>query len=300
MIQDIKPHTLYNQYKDIQPKDNDKAIVFDGQTVLILRKKDNILETPCCKDIEGEYQYILSVDEERYFLLINHENQKNNEIKDYYIGRNSDSLKDYKFEPIKKIRQLTSKEICFAIMTAWHLHVWYKDNRFCGRCGTKTIHDHKERMLRCPECGNLIYPKIAPAVIVAVTNEDKILLTKYARTREYQKYALIAGFVEIGETIEETVKREVQEEVGLKIKNLTYYKSQPWGYDSNILMGYFAELDGDDKITMDTEELSKAQWFKRSEMPAHDDGVSLTREMMGVFEDREIYEKTVKKSKNRH
>ena len=109
-------------------------------------------------------------------------------------------------------------------------------------------------------------------------------------TRDYKKYALIAGFVEIGETVEETVEREVMEEVGLKVKNLRYYKSQPWGYDSNVLMGYFAELDGDESITMDTEELSKAQWFAREEMPAHNDGISLTREMMGVFENKAKYE----------
>ena len=90
--------------------------------------------------------------------------------------------------------------------------------------------------------------------------------------------------------MEETVEREVMEEVGLKVKNLRYYKSQPWGYDSNVLMGYFAELDGDESITMDTEELSKAQWFAREEMPAHNDGISLTREMMGVFENKAKYE----------
>lgn len=90
--------------------------------------------------------------------------------------------------------------------------------------------------------------------------------------------------------MEETVEREVMEEVGLKVKNLRYYKSQPWGYDSNVLMGYFAELDGDESITMDTEELSKAQWFAREEMPAHNDSISLTREMMGVFENKVKYE----------
>ena len=145
-------------------------------------------------------------------------------------------------------------------------------------------------MVRCPKCGNMIFPKIAPAIIVALTHGNKILLTKYAATRDYKKYALIAGFVEIGETVEETVEREVMEEVGLKVKNLRYYKSQPWGYDSNVLMGYFAELDGDESITMDTEELSKAQWFAREEMPAHNDGISLTREMMGGFENKVKYE----------
>jgi len=129
----------------------------------------------------------------------------------------------------------------------------------------------------------MIFPKIAPAVIVAVLNGNRILMTKYAG-RPYKKYALIAGFTEIGETVEETVAREVMEEVGLKVKNIRYYKSQPWGVDSNLLLGFFADLDGDDTICLDEEELSEADWFERDAMPAHDDGISLTREMMGAFE----------------
>ena len=93
-----------------------------------------------------------------------------------------------------------------------------------------------QRMLQCPCCANMVFPKIAPAVIVGVTHGDKILMTKYAG-REYKRYALIAGFTEIGETAEETVKREVMEEVGLTVKNIRYYKSQPWGFDSNLLLG---------------------------------------------------------------
>jgi len=168
-------------------------------------------------------------------------------------------------------------------MTAYHLYVWYRNNRFCGHCGTATIHDEKERMLRCPQCGNMIFPRISPAVIVAVVDGSKILMSKYAG-REYKRYALIAGFTEIGETAEETVAREVMEEVGLSVKNIRYYKSQPWGIDGNLLLGFFADLDGDGTIRLDEEELAEAEWFERDAMPAHDDGISLTREMMGVFE----------------
>lgn len=128
----------------------------------------------------------------------------------------------------------------------------------------------------------MIFPKIAPAVIVGVINGNKILLTKY-NGRVYKKYALIAGFTEIGETAEETVAREVMEEVGLKVKNIRYYKSQPWGTDCNLLLGFFCDLDGDDTITMDEKELSTAEWFERDEMPVDDDGFSLTREMMSIF-----------------
>lgn len=290
MIQDIKPHIFHNEFKNLKPDANDKAIVFDGKNFLVKRDENDTLHMPGCSDIEGDYQYVFSVDDTRYFLFKGWEYAEREGEVERYIRRYEKHLEGFKFENIQNLRQLTSKELCFAVMTAWHLNGWYRDNRYCGRCGAKTLHDIKERMVRCPKCGNMIFPKIAPAVIVALTHGNKILLTKYAATRDYKKYALIAGFVEIGETVEETVEREVMEEVGLKVKNLRYYKSQPWGYDSNVLMGYFAELDGDESITMDTEELSKAQWFAREEMPAHNDGISLTREMMGVFENKVKYE----------
>ena len=94
---------------------------------------------------------------------------------------------------------------------------------------------------------------------------------------------MIAGYTEIGETIEQTVAREVMEEVGLRVKNLRYYKSQPWGVDGNILMGFFCDLDGDDTIRIDETELSHAGWYDRSALPIGDDGFSLTREMIRVF-----------------
>ena len=119
-------------------------------------------------------------------------------------------------------------------------------------------------------------------MIVAVTNGDQILLTRYAN-REYKRYALIAGFTEIGETAEDTVRREVMEEAGIRVKNIRYYKSQPWGIDSNLLLGYFAQLDGSDQITIDKKELASAMWVGREELKDMDDSFSLTREMMRVF-----------------
>ena len=139
-------------------------------------------------------------------------------------------------------------------------------------------------MMQCPCCGNQVFPKIAPAVIVGVTDGDKILMTKYAG-REYKRYALIAGFTEIGETAEETVQREVMEEVGLHVKNIRYYKSQPWGFDSNLLMGFYCELSEEGKITLDQEELSTAEWVDYHDIPDDPEGLSLTHEMMLHFRD---------------
>ena len=141
-------------------------------------------------------------------------------------------------------------------------------------------------MMYCPACGQREYPKLNPAVIVAVTEGDKLLLTKYAG-RAYTKYALIAGYTEIGETVEETVQREVMEEVGLKVKNIRYYKSQPWSFTDTLLMGFFVEVDGDDTIRLDENELQVAKWCSREEIPEND-GISLTREMMEVFKNGKV------------
>ena len=100
-----------------------------------------------------------------------------------------------------------------------------------------------------------------------------------------EEYALLAGFNETGESIEETVRREVMEEVGLKVKNLRYYKSQPWSFTDTLLMGFFCELDGEDGITLDTDELAMAEWFEREQMPVEAEDLSLTNEMICYFRD---------------
>ena len=141
-------------------------------------------------------------------------------------------------------------------------------------------------MMLCPSCGQMEYPKICPAVIVAVLDGERILLTKYAG-RSYTRYALIAGFAEIGETIEQTVHREVMEEVGLRVKNLRFYKSQPWSFSDTLLMGFYCDLDGEDRITLDQDELAVAEWFNRGQIPAPELDISLTSEMMMRFQNGE-------------
>lgn len=271
MIQDIAPHQMNNQYKNIAPSSNSIILCFNNRTMLL----DQAGIKPRYMNYE-EYRklgydqciYLFSIDDQEYFLG------------DTICS--SDLPQEYEYMPMIETRQKLSREDCFVGSTAYHLYVWYKANRFCGGCGKPLTIGTKERVLICPKCGNMVYPKVAPAVIVGVTKGDSILMTKYAG-REYTKYALLAGFCEIGETAEETVKREVMEEVGLKVKNIRYYKSQPWGFDSNLLLGFFAELDGEDNISLDQEELALASWVKREDAKGLDDGLSLTREMMGVF-----------------
>ena len=137
----------------------------------------------------------------------------------------------------------------------------------------------------CPACGYTAYPRIMPAVIVGVINGDRLLLTRYSRG--YNHNALIAGFTEIGETVEQTVAREVMEEAGLRVKNIRYYKSQPWGVANDILMGYYCDVDGSDTIHMDHNELKTALWTCREDIELQPDHSSLTNEMMERFKNGE-------------
>jgi len=145
----------------------------------------------------------------------------------------------------------------------------------------------KERMLFCQSCGFQTYPSIAPCVIVAVYDQDRLLLTKY-KGRAHSRYALIAGFSEIGESLEQTVCREVKEEVGLRVKNLHYYKSQPWPFTDTILAGFYAELDGDDTIKLQEDELSLGVWMNRADIPPEIGKISLTSEMIEAFRIRAV------------
>lgn len=272
MIQDILPKQYHNEYYQKSPVSNSRIFCFTDNLVLIAKDADNSLCIPEYQELmeitgEEHCQFLFTIDEIDYFL---------------YREEEKIQLPGYSFETVRIFRQIEPKDICFAGVTANHLYSWYKFNRFCGRCGTKMHHNDKERMLYCDKCGSQIYPKIVPAIIVAVTNENKILMTQYAG-RAYKNYALVAGFVEIGETLEDTVRREIMEEVGLKVKNITYYKSQPWGFDSDLLMGFFAELDGEEQVTIDYNELATAEWFERDKIQLEQDDISLTREMIMKF-----------------
>lgn len=268
MLQDLEYGRLENEYRPVPPQNNDLVLCFRGPDVLLHRCADDTLHLPSVSLFPGRaLRYAFRLRDTGYYLL---------------SGDEMDAPAPFAWERARSLRQTISREVCFAILTGWHLHTWYKNNRFCGGCGAELVHAENERMLRCPACVNLIFPRINPVVIAAVTDGDHLLLSRYAG-RSYTSYALLAGYTELGETLEQTVAREVMEEVGLKVKNLRYYKSQPWGVDGNILMGFFCDLDGDGTIHLDENELSHAAWYPRNNLPARDDGFSLTREMIRVF-----------------
>ena len=160
---------------------------------------------------------------------------------------------------------------------------WYVSHRFCGRCGTPTQLDEKDMMLKCPECGQNHYPRIAPAIIVAIRNDGELLMAQHSYHYTI-RYALIAGFVEPGESIEEAVHREVLEEVGIKIKNLKYMKSQSWPFPNSLMLGFTAEYESGD-IKVDGDEIVKAKWFKKDEIIRYASDISISDWLVQNFID---------------
>ena len=273
MIQEIKPHRFRNEFHVKTPSPNSYFLYFQDGSILL--EHTDALKIPRFSElsdsdaVKDHCDYLFSIDSAEYYLI---------DETSVTISEN-ETLALYKTSVIRDLEPLW---MAFAAANGAELHRFYSNNRFCGRCGTKSMKSRKERAMVCPACGNTIYPKIAPAVIVAITDGDKLLLTKYAG-REYTRYALVAGYTEFGETLEETVRREVMEEVGLKVKNIRYYKNQPWAFSDSMLVGFFAELDGSPQIHLDETELSTAVWMKREDIPGDYTNVSLTHEMILLF-----------------
>ncbi|MEG1661210.1 MAG: NAD(+) diphosphatase [Clostridiales bacterium] len=179
----------------------------------------------------------------------------------------------------QRFRELQPAHHAFAACTAEQIYRWRSSHRICGCCGTFMNNSTTERAAVCPNCGNTVYPKISPAIIVAITDHNRLLMAKN-RNSLYKRYALIAGFVEIGESFEEAVQREAGEEVGIKIKNIRYYKSQPWGFSDSIMVGFFADLDGEDALTIQESELKEARWFSREDIPENPIRLSISQELI--------------------
>jgi len=291
VIQDIYPHIYHNEYKPVPPKPESFVLWYEGDAVLaecrdLVFPDEEAKAASECRVTIGfprfrdlgpgaaaaaeDCVYLFSIDGTGYYLV-----QKEPEL-------SGDAADRFAMEKIGHFRDAEPLYQSFAGITGHQLKNWYESNKYCGRCGSELVPSEKERMLHCPVCGNSIYPKISPAVIVGVTDGDRLLMTKYSG-RAYTRYALIAGFAEIGEPIEDTVRREVMEEVGLKVKNIRYCGSQPWSFSDTLLLGFWCELDGSDEIHLDTEELSVGEWLHRSEIPETSGRISLTGTMIEAF-----------------
>jgi NAD+ diphosphatase len=277
MIQDIFPHRFNNSYLAGTVAGATDFVLYYRGNSLLLKASGEELYLPQRSDFPNA-----TGNTEMTFLF------SFNDIPCFLMG-NEPELMDPNlvYKEISFFRTARQPEIAWISLVGLHLSNWYAQNRFCGKCGTKTQQKPDERAVMCPACHSVFFPKISPAIIVAITCRDKILL---ARNTNFAGgwYSLVAGYVDIGETLEETVIREVKEEVGLDVRKIRYYTSQPWPLSGSVMIGFTAEADDNQPIVTDNKEIAEAGWFTRGKLPNHPLTISIAGEMIEKFEKGEL------------
>ncbi len=182
------------------------------------------------------------------------------------------------FTPLRPLHAVVEEAVFPVAGRAVQIAEWHETHRFCGRCGTPAADSPGERAKRCPACGLLAFPRVAPAIIVRVSRGDEILLAHGRRFPE-PIYSVLAGFVDPGESLEECVHREVFEEVGIELRDVRYWASQPWPFPHSLMLGFTAEYAGGE-LTIDEEEIVDAQWFHRDALPRIPGGISIAGKLI--------------------
>jgi NAD+ diphosphatase len=169
---------------------------------------------------------------------------------------------------------------------AFQLIEWDRTSQYCGQCGAPNTQLEHERAKKCLHCGHIKYPRISPAIIVRVERRDpdgaRILLANGRRFRSSKTYSVLAGFVEPGETLEECVQREIFEEVGITVKNIRYFGSQPWPFPDSLMIAFTAEYDSGE-ITLEEAEIADANWFTADALPDVPPPISIARRLIDSF-----------------
>ncbi len=188
------------------------------------------------------------------------------------------SIEGYQFKDLRSLIGLMPEDFIWIAGRANQLLHWHQSHRFCGGCGHPTEDKNDERAKICPRCGMLNYPRLSPAVIVAVLRDDRILLARNKRFR-LPFYSVLAGYVEPLETLEDCVAREIREEVGIVVKNIRYFGSQPWPFPDSLMIAFVADY-ASGEITIDKREIVDAGWFTRYNIPEIPSGISIARRLI--------------------
>ena len=185
------------------------------------------------------------------------------------------------FEGLRQVYGRLDDDLFWIAARAVQIIDWDRTHRFCGRCGVPLKSRTTERAKECPQCGLLHFPRLAPAIIVLVERGDQLLL---ARSRHFMPgmYSVLAGFVEPGESLEEAVVREVKEEVGIEIKDIKYFGSQPWPFPHSLMIGFTATYAGGE-ISLDDEEIEDAGWYTVEKLPRLPGRISIARKLIDGF-----------------
>lgn len=276
MFQDIAPHRFNNAFFKDAISPEDVLLCYSGSHILLQPQADGSFALPRACHVPQqnamEAIYLFSVDDTRYF--------------GFWQPHGLEEVPGLVWQSTQVLRTVPDPVVCFAGMEGWHLYRWFRANRFCGHCGRPMELKGDERAVLCPGCGQVVYPRISPAIITAVVHDHKLLLARNA-TNPAGRFGLVAGFVEFGETLEDTVRREVREEVGLQVTDIQYFASQPWPFSESLMLGFFAKVEGDPVPHPDHVEIAEAKWVTPEELPQNHSNLSIAQALMQEFARRE-------------
>jgi NAD+ diphosphatase len=245
---------------------------FKGDRLLVIQEPSH-LSIPCLVDF-SEMGLIASC--QHYLGLLDGRHC-------YAVGLNDDVTPPagMSFEGLRKIYGHLDEDLFWVAARAVQIVEWDRTHRCCSRCGTQLVTSPSFRAKECPQCGLLQFPRLAPAMIVLVERGTELLL---ARSRHFASnmYSVLAGFVEPGETLEEAVVREVKEEVGVDVKDIRYFGSQPWPFPHSLMIGFTATYAGGE-ISLDDMEIEDAGWFTADNLPSIPGKISIARKLIDWF-----------------
>jgi NAD+ diphosphatase len=197
------------------------------------------------------------------------------------VDPDADNPEGYEFSTLWSFLNQVDQQVFYLIGRAKQIVDWHRDHHFCSKCGDKTSSFENDRSRKCASCNLMFYPRLSPSIIVCVNKGEEILLAKNAKARG-NFYSTLAGFVEPGESIEETVHREVFEEVGIKVKNLSYFASQSWPFPNSLMLGFHAEYESGE-FNLQEEEIADANWFHYLDLPTRPAMVSISGWLINDF-----------------
>lgn len=240
-------------------------------------KSDIMLE----KDTDGSYTIPFQEDSPTEFKdgtkIHNITPLDNKEVRTYRIDEPTADTERYEMCGLRASYHKLPLELYLKAGKCEEILYWDANTRYCGVCGG-TMHQHTDISKKCEECGKEVWPQLATAIIVLIHRGDEVLLV-HANNFKGNYYGLVAGFVETGETLEQAVIREVKEETGLSIKNISYFGSQPWPYPCGLMIGFYAEY-AEGEIKLQRSELSAGGWFNKNNLPDIPDKLSIARKLI--------------------
>ena len=234
------------------------CLLFQSKQELLLNTQADI-PIPTLKDVAS----IINQEALQCYYLMDHQGLPMIVAK---LQSSTEPPPSFEFQSMKKhLIQHGSHESLSKLALGWQVIDWYEQHQFCGVCGSPCKLHPKERSMSCQRCPQNYFPQISPCILVMVLKDDKILLANNANFPP-DRYSHVAGFMEPAETPEETAQREVKEEVGINIKNIRYFTSQPWPFPRQLMLGFIADYDSGE-LTPDGIEIIDAQWFDRNHFP---------------------------------